>query len=193
MTRLQRQLIEFHRTFEHPILDSPTIPSDERVRLRASLVIEEALKLIEALFGEDDLLDDARDSLHRVIARDTVKVDLVAAADALADIDYVVEGTRLEFGINGEPIADEVHHSNMAKSIRCGRCVGSGKADVPLETCGFCKGVGRITMKREDGKTLKPAEWTPPNIKGELEAQGRGMWNSLDCAIASEVDFGKAR
>jgi hypothetical protein len=169
MTRLQRQLIEFHRTFEHPILDSPTIPSDERVRLRASLVIEEALELVEALFGKDDLLDDARDSLHRVIARDTVKVDLVAVADALADIDYVVEGTRLEFGINGEPIADEVHRSNMAKAFVCTVC--QGVARLSGEVCTRCEGRGKISLKRPDGKTVKPIDWTPPHIDLCLTAQ----------------------
>ena len=61
------------------------------------------------------------------------------------DLDYVVEGTRLEFEIDGGPIAVEVHRSNMAK-------VGG-----PV---------------REDGKRLKPPGWTPPDIAGELRKQG---------------------
>ena len=68
-----------------------------------------------------------------------------AFADALADLDYVIEGTRLEFGIDGWPIAQAVHKSNMAK-------VGS--------------------KVREDGKILKGPDWTPPDIAGELRKQG---------------------
>ena len=34
-TKLQRQVLEFHKVFGHPVADSPTIPADERVRFRA--------------------------------------------------------------------------------------------------------------------------------------------------------------
>ena len=71
--------------------------------------------------------------------------NLVELVDALADLDYVVEGTRIEFGINGKPIADAVHAANMAK-------VGGGI--------------------RGDGKINKPEGWQPPDIAGELRKQG---------------------
>lgn len=77
-----------------------------------------------------------------------MNVDLVEFADALADLDYVIEGTRLEFGINGAPIAAEVHRSNLSKLGPNG------------------------PMLREDGKILKPPGWTPPDIAGELRKQG---------------------
>lgn len=156
MTRLQKQLIEFHRAFDHPIQPHPSILRDERVRLRAALIVEECLEFVESVFdpygrlieGDStrarDELAIARRALQLIITNAYVKVDLVEAADALADIDYVVEGTRLEFGINGGPIADEVHRSNLAKL--------GGK-------------------KSPEGKTLKPAGWTPPDIKGCLAAQ----------------------
>lgn len=193
MTRLQRQLIEFHRTFEHPIADSPSIPSDDRVRLRASLVVEECLEFVESLFdGNSRLLEGdmprardavrtARENLSLLIANADVKVDLVEAADAMADIDYVVEGSRLEFGINGEPIADEVHRSNMSKSVVCSDCKGTAirqKNDHDAEKCPGCAGRGRISLKRADGKTAKPAGWTPPDIKGMLLGQQAwpGTW-----------------
>jgi predicted HAD superfamily Cof-like phosphohydrolase len=168
MTKLTRQVLEFHRQFDHPIADSPTIPSDDRVRFRARFVVEQCLELLEACFefppqnamatgpSDTSMFADARAYLEIVIKNARVKVDLALAADALADIDYVVEGTRLEFGINGEPIADEVHRANLAK-------LHDGKV-----------------VKREDGKTLKPPGWTPPDIAGELEKQRRiGSLGSL--------------
>jgi predicted HAD superfamily Cof-like phosphohydrolase len=159
MTKLQRQVLEFHRVFDHPIADSPTIPADDRVRFRAAFIVEECLEFLEACFDMNNaaLFDDVKNSLKIVLAKATVKVDLALAVDALADIDYVVEGCRLEFGVNGEPIADEVHRSNMAK-----------------------KGAS----KTPEGKTLKPPGWTPPDIAGELEKQ-RGV-NALKTVIACD-------
>ena len=185
MTKLQRQLIEFHRAFDHPIVDCPTVPADERVRLRASLVVEECLEFVESLFDPHtfvisgsvkarDALQEARRLLKILVEKADVTVDLVGAADAMADIDYVVEGSRLEFGINGEPIADEVHRSNMAKAVPCAACVGYGirqKNDHDSERCQVCGSKGRILLKNAEGKTMKPAGWTPPDIKGQLAGQ----------------------
>jgi hypothetical protein len=85
------------------------------------------------------------DWLSLLIRTCPVRVDMVELADGFADLDYVVEGARLEFGIHGQEIADEVQRANMAK-------VGG-----PI---------------REDGKRLKPAGWKPPDIAGVLRAQG---------------------
>jgi predicted HAD superfamily Cof-like phosphohydrolase len=161
MTKLQRQVLEFHKMFSHPTADSPTIPPDDRVRFRAAFIVEEVFEMLEAIFqkpislnGEiDGPLDYARAIVTQVIRQQPIDhVDLPLLVDALADIDYVVEGCRLEFGVNGEPIADEVHRSNLAK-----------------------KGA----TKTPEGKTLKPPGWTPPDIAGELEKQRNG-WSLGD-------------
>lgn len=181
---IQKQVVEFHQVLEHPILEHPTVPDDARVRFRARLVIEEAIELLEALFDESSTegntgLRKARELLESTINRAPVKVDLVEAADAMADIDYVVEGTRLEFGINGEPIALEVHRSNMLKAS-CDTCEGFcvGPHNNP---CTVCKGTGVHLRKRADGKTSKPHHWAPPDIKGCIERQ---------CDDGNAVDLG---
>lgn len=150
---LREQVREFHREVtlqSETDPEMPTIPPDDRVRLRASLIAEECFETLEAMFA--DLDDKTRYSISRCksvvrkrIYEQAVRVDLVALADGLADLDYVVEGTRLEFGIDGGPIAAEVHRSNMAK-----------------------RG-GPISP---EGKRLKPAGWTPPDVEGELRKQG---------------------
>lgn len=144
---IRDKLVEFHRAMDCPVLDKPQVPSNERVRLRASLIVEETLEFLEACFDDGDearrALNNARDSLYEVMAAKP-RVDLVAAADALADIIYVVEGTNLEFGIDGKEVFEEVHRSNMAK------------AGGPV---------------REDGKRLKPPGWKPPDVAGVLRRQ----------------------
>jgi len=137
-----------------PIAASRRVPSDERVRLRARLIAEEFFETLEAMFRlgvyEDDVVtgpmyDNAKIGVLRAIERAEVDVLMTDLVDGLADLDYVIEGTRLEFGVNGAPVAAEVHRSNMAK-------VG-----------------GEV---RPDGKILKPKGWTPPDIDGELRKQG---------------------
>jgi predicted HAD superfamily Cof-like phosphohydrolase len=171
MTKLQHQVLEFHRVFDHPVADSPTIPPEKRVRFRARFIVEECLEFLEAcIIDNDGNLSVIREYLQDYINNSPVAVNLADAVDALADIDYVVEGTRLEFGINGEPIADEVHRANMAK-------LHDGKV-----------------IKRADGKTLKPPGWKPPDITGELERQRRGFgslsharnYNALKAAVMTD-------
>ncbi len=43
------QVAEFHRTFKHPVLPEPAIPSEKRCRLRVSLLAEELKELETAI------------------------------------------------------------------------------------------------------------------------------------------------
>jgi predicted HAD superfamily Cof-like phosphohydrolase len=91
---------------------------------------------------------ELRAELIREEAAETVDAiaagDFAAAIDRLCDLLYVTIGAAVEWGIDIEPFFDEVHRANMSKR-------GGGK--------------------REDGKTLKPAGWTPPRIYEEIERQ----------------------
>lgn len=70
--------------------------------------------------------------------------DLSSIAKELADLLYVVYGTAVSLGIDMEPVFQEVHRSNMSK-------VGG--------------------YKREDGKWVKPATYSPAALERILEAQ----------------------
>lgn len=74
-----------------------------------------------------------------------VDVDTIEYADALADLVYVCFGSALEAGINLNAVLEEVHASNLRKIWPDGK-----------------------VHYREDGKVVKPADWTPPNIKEVL-------------------------
>lgn len=148
MTMIRKQVIEFHRLCEIPSFPVPVVPGDDRVRLRLRLVVgEETLELLEAClhYGHAAEIERIRCEILDLISRAVIDVDLPEAIDACGDIDYVVEGTRLEFGTDGGPVADEIHRANMQK--------GSGPV-------------------RADGKRLKPPDFKPPDIAAVLREQG---------------------
>jgi predicted HAD superfamily Cof-like phosphohydrolase len=149
---LQSQVIEFHKLFGQAIEPVPTIPSRKVVALRVMLVIEEALEFLESCVGSvpEKLLIE--EMVRNVLNVREPKVDLAGVADALGDLDYVVEGSRLAFGIDGESIADAIHASNIEK-------IG-----------------GKL---RQDGKQGKPSNWTPPDIEGVLFKQNSGELPSV--------------
>ena len=134
-SELHNQVTEFHRAFHHPIRETPGPISEDRVRFRARLIAEEFFETLAAMFGKRSplvLLEHLESSTLHFIEAAEVIVNLPEFVDGCADLDYVVEGSRIEFGVNGTPIAREVHRANMSK-------LGGGK--------------------REDGKSLKPAGW----------------------------------
>ena len=90
------QVAEFHKTFNAPILEHPTIPTKERCELRVSLLQEELNELQEAIENND----------------------LVEIADALCDLQYVLSGAVLEFGLGEKfvKLFNEVQRSNMSKA-----------------------------------------------------------------------------
>lgn len=68
--------------------------------------------------------------------------DIVEIADALADIVYVAYGTAVAYGIPLDEVFNEVHRSNMSKLDENGKAI-----------------------KREDGKVMKSALYSPPDIE----------------------------
>ncbi len=143
---------EFHTTFQHPILDKPTIPSEARCKLRVSLIAEELKELQEAI-------DDK---------------DLVEIADALCDIQYVLSGAILEFGLKDKfnDLFNEVQRSNMSKA-----CTTEQEA-IETQAHYKAKGVesyykeidGKYLVFREgDDKTLKSIYYSPADLKSIVE------------------------
>jgi predicted HAD superfamily Cof-like phosphohydrolase len=107
MHEAQRKVREFHERFGVTSNDRPTWPGDAVHRLRMSLVDEEVAELRNA--GE--------------------RGDLVGAADALGDLLYVVYGAAEAYGIDLEPVFEEIHRSNMSKGGREPGCRPDGKVD----------------------------------------------------------------
>lgn len=148
------QVADFHRTFKAPILDTPQIPSEQRCELRVNLLQEELNELSQAIKDND----------------------LVEIADALCDIQYVLSGAVLEFGLGDKfvELFNEVQRSNMSKA-----CSTEEEAQMTLEhykqkdgTEGYYKKVGDkwVTYRNGDDKVLKSISYSPANIKDMLNA-----------------------
>lgn len=142
---------EFHETFQHPILPQPTIPDAKRCALRVSLIAEELKELEEAIASND----------------------LVEVADALCDIQYVLSGAILEFGMGEKfkDLFDEVQRSNMSKacsSIQEAEQTVSHYQSKGVECHYEQKEDKYLVFRTGDRKTLKSINYSPADLKGIL-------------------------
>ena len=147
-----QMVAEFHTTFKHPILASPAIPDEARCRLRIALIAEE-LKEMEVAILEKDL---------------------VGVADALCDIQYVLSGAILEFGL-GEKFNDlfkEVQRSNMSKA-----CNSVEEAEKTIQfykdkdgtECYYRQeGDKWLVYRKSDNKTIKSIGYSPADLEQVL-------------------------
>ena len=89
------QVQEFHETYGLPVESDQTTGSDKTKQLRINLLQEELDELKEALDNDD----------------------MIETLDALIDLQYVLDGAFLSFGLQNVkmPAFDEVHRSNMSK------------------------------------------------------------------------------
>ena len=143
------QVADFHRTFNAPILDTPQIPSEQRCELRVNLLQEELNELSQAIKDND----------------------IVEIADALCDIQYVLSGAVLEFGLGDKfvELFNEVQRSNMSKA-----CNTQQEALMTLShykkkdgTEGYYKKINGkwLVYRASDDKVLKSINYSPAELK----------------------------
>jgi predicted HAD superfamily Cof-like phosphohydrolase len=139
----------FHRTFHLPIPDAPAIPAADRCNLRINLLQEELDELKEAILEKD----------------------ITAVADALSDLQYVLSGAILEFGLGGKfkELFEEVQRSNMSKV-----CPDYVTAEATIEhyiskdgTQGFIREShsGFLVYRESDQKVLKSVKYSPADLE----------------------------
>lgn len=118
---MQRKVVLWHMAFGVPVSDTPKVPDCKRIKLRYSLIKEELDELLAA----------------------STEGDIIASADAICDLLYVVFGTACEYGLHDyiDKLFNEVHRSNMSKRDKDGN-----------------------VLRRDDGKILKSDLYTPPNL-----------------------------
>jgi predicted HAD superfamily Cof-like phosphohydrolase len=157
MTKEQKMVREFHEKFECTINDKPTVPSFEDRRLRAKIILEEALETINRGLGIEVFICDHGEL--KGVWNDRLRFEegcefskgwepnLSQIADGCADLNYVVNGTAVTCGIDLEPIFAEIHRSNMSKLW------------------------GGIVKKNEFGKVIKSPDYSPANLQPILAAQ----------------------
>lgn len=126
MTKQQEQVREFHEKFGCSVRSKPEWPTGDERALRRRLMREEL-----------DEFDAA-----------CACTDMVGAADALGDLLYVLLGSAVTFGIDLEPVFEEIHRSNMSKVWPDG-----------------------TVRKDEGGKVIKPPTYSRADLLRVLEAQ----------------------
>lgn len=131
---------QFHDHFAVPVATDRASVDRDRVHLRMRLVAEEFAELVSAVYGAA-AARQVTAAVERAVAEDDGTRDTVAAADALADLVYVLYGMAQECAIPLPAVLAEVHAANLSK-------LGSdGRAEL-----------------REDGKVLKAPGYRPPDI-----------------------------
>lgn len=170
---LRERVKAFHVKFGHPVANTAAVPDPEKLRFRMKLIFEEFWEAFEAATGcnsdperssrwvdafeesQQMAIYQAQELIEAAIEKapfvmDVEHVQFPMFIDALDDLDYVIEGTRLVCGVDRRPTARAVHEANMAKE----------------------------PVLREDGtpdpgkKPTKPAGWKEPNTAAMLERQG---------------------
>jgi predicted HAD superfamily Cof-like phosphohydrolase len=139
---------EFHKTFKHPIQPSPIIPDENRCKLRVALIAEELKELEVAILEKD----------------------IVGVADALCDIQYVLSGAVLEFGLGEQfnALFEEVQRSNMSKACateaEAMRTVQYYKEKDGTE-CYYREEEGKfLVYRKSDNKTIKSINYSPADL-----------------------------
>lgn len=112
---------KFHRAFNHPIAPEPVIPDAKTRLLRVRLLVEEVSEFARASgYPIKVLLDWERHSSMLLmdavpeLSRDEL-INIVEAADAIADINVVANGAALVWGFPQPHIDRAVFESNMSK------------------------------------------------------------------------------
>ncbi len=172
MTREQGKVKEFMQTFGQATPDKPTVPDAKTRELRVKLLLEEVLELAEAsgvqVITEHGQLIESTSDLS-ISVNPALTPNLVGVADALADIDYVMQGAAVAYGLDLEPFCDEVHRSNMTKLWKLDEVSGTPALNI---TRVQDKGDGRVCLvKNESGKVLKSPSYSAANLAPIVEEQ----------------------
>lgn len=116
------QVQEFHETYGLAVEGQPNITDEKTNALRINLLAEE--------------LDELKEALEQG--------DAIETLDALIDLQYVLDGAFLSFGMQElkQAAFDEVHRSNMSK-------LGAD---------------GKPIRRESDGKVLKGPDYFKPDL-----------------------------
>lgn len=142
---------EFHEVFNHLVAETPILPNAATVLFRTNFIKEEL----------DELADAVAEN------------DIIGVADALGDIQYVLDGYFLNCGLHGkkDAILQAIHTSNMSKA-----CKDQPHAEATIEslkntgTEAYFEKVGDfyIVKRTSDDKVMKALGYSLPDLKTAL-------------------------
>ena len=142
-----KKVIDFMTTANQPVVEDPAIPGEKRVKLRLDLIKEELRELEEGIKQKN----------------------LTEIMDAFCDLEYVLLGAIVEFGMKDcfQENFNEVHESNMSKfditledaTLTREKYQNEGLDIVQKYVNGLY-----VTFRREDMKVLKSHSYKPAAI-----------------------------
>lgn len=149
--------------------DKPTIPSLEVRKLRARLILEEALETINEGLGIEVEMPDWLVSLRirHLYFYEIDDGDPVKLADGMADLQVVNLGTAVACGIDLEPVFNEVCRSNESKFEWTPDEIHFLNKKTTVREIGN----GLKCVQDEGGKILKGPRYSPANIAPIIQAQ----------------------
>ena len=148
MTENINKVLEFHKTTGMKTLAKPGFLTNDRINLRMNLLQEELDELEKAAYERD----------------------IVEVLDALCDLQYILHGAVLDFGLQEvfEEACAEVHSSNMSKF-----CNSTWEAQESCKKYQF-KGIEtyyrlvngkHIILRSADDKILKGMRFFEPRLR----------------------------
>lgn len=112
---------QFHEASVAHIADRPSVPPADVRRVRATLVVEEALELVQELLAG---LPDAADHYMLLATLFADGVDGIPAepcparmAGESVDLEFVVDGALLNWGIPHLPVFEAKHRANLSRLV----------------------------------------------------------------------------
>ena len=193
MTNEQQQVKQFMQVFGQEAPSKPTIPSLEMRKLRAMLILEEALETIRALgivakgFCPDEHIEICIEDVQfeQIVS---INPSLVEIADGLADLHYVAYcGTAVACGLDMEPIFAEVHRSNITKlwtTEEWNKTNSMYKREYVYQSIikrDMTEGEAnskRWVVSNRDGKVIKSPSYNPASLEPIIQAQINGISNA---------------
>jgi hypothetical protein len=140
-SNVHEQALAYCRKYGLAMRTSPGKAEEPALRAQLQAIADQYVALLTAMFGGSfEILESESREIIQIDRLD--KFDVTAVAAALGEIDYNVEVTRLLLGIDGAPVASEIHTANMRKVMTA------------------------------RGKPAKPSYWQPADVARALREQG---------------------
>lgn len=140
-------VVEFHQVYSMVIGKGAAAVDHPDMAMRLRLIAEEFCELIEAVRGRE-AAETVRSAFETIDVGPT-NADLIATADALGDLTYVIYGMAILANIPLDSVITEIHRSNLTKLGPDGKPV-----------------------LRADGKVGKGPHFQPPNLAAILHSEG---------------------
>lgn len=175
----------FHEMASQPVNHEPTLPDIKAIRFRQHFLLEELMEGFAALCHENSpvavtILENLHDAqkLCNELTEQDIDYDPVEFLDSLNDMQYVISGTALYYGLPIEEGFAEVHNKNMTRFPKDAKELEATlkKAkdmDIPVKFS-FNTDYGRFAVIRLDnGKLFKNAHHQPPDLAYIIENVGK--------------------